>query len=90
MNRSRITSPSTIVAVVLRKRMNAEEDSPATPFTLDGLRQMKEAGQLTTEEYERMKAAMIAHYRASSRAKTERENPASSDPSDLPPGFDED
>jgi len=54
-----------IVGVIVRKRFQ-DDDAPAMPtaFTLSDLRQMHQQGQLTDEEFDRAKKAMLARSRA--------------------------
>jgi hypothetical protein len=53
------------IAVLMWYRRRNEDDEPssAEPWTLDDLRQLRASGSLTEEEYQRVRAAMIATYR---------------------------
>jgi len=54
-----------VIGLVVRKKFQAD-DEPAirTSFTLSDLRQMHQQGQLTDEEFDRAKKALIARSRA--------------------------
>jgi len=46
-----------------RRWLNPEETGPRQPWTLDDLRQMKQAGQITPEEYQALRETLIAAFR---------------------------
>lgn len=46
-----------------RRLLSDEEASVSEPWTLDDLRRLRAAGSLTEDEYQRMRAAVIATYR---------------------------
>ncbi len=54
-----------VLAVALRKRFGADPSSSESPFTLADLKRMLAQGQLTQEEYDRMKAGIVARLQAS-------------------------
>ncbi len=55
-----------VIGYMLRKRLLGGDDGEETiqPFTLADLRRLHREGQLSDEEYERAKAAMIAQTRS--------------------------
>ncbi len=55
-----------VVGYILRRRLLSEDDDPAAaePFTLSDLRRLHREGQLSDEEFERARAAIIARTRA--------------------------
>ena len=57
--------------VVLRRWVKKEESTGGTPWTLYELTQMRDAGELTIQQYERLKANLIDEIRGSSRAERE-------------------
>jgi hypothetical protein len=69
-----------LIAVVLlgfmivswaRRRLTKQDESLTTGFTLSDLRRLHKDGKISTEEFERAKAAIVA----TSKAALERKNP---------------
>jgi hypothetical protein len=48
-----------VAVAVLRKKMSPDEDFHGTGFTLSDLRQMHKKGQMSDEEFERAKLALL-------------------------------
>ena len=48
-----------VAVVVLRKKMSPDEDFHGAGFTLSDLRQMHKKGQMSDEEFERAKVALL-------------------------------
>jgi hypothetical protein len=48
-----------VAVVVLRKKMSPDEDFHGVGFTLSDLRQMHKKGQMSDEEFERAKIALL-------------------------------
>ncbi len=54
-----------VVLLSLRRRLGRDEPSPATGFTLHELREMHARGELTDEEFQRARTALLAGVRRS-------------------------
>lgn len=52
------------VVVLVKRRLAKADDGPQIGFSLSDLRQMRQQGQLTEEEYERARAKMVASLKA--------------------------
>ncbi len=63
-------SAALVLGRYFRRRMN---DPASEPFTLHDLRQMAESGQISTAEYETLRAAMIERTRGGGDARTGEE-----------------
>lgn len=63
-----------VVATLVRRRyMARHDDVPAAGFTLSDLRQLHQSGQMSTEEFEKARSAMIeATKRSEERRKAEQ------------------
>jgi hypothetical protein len=48
-----------IAVAILRKKMSPDEDFHGAGFTLSDLRQLRKKGQMSDEEYERAKIALL-------------------------------
>jgi hypothetical protein len=59
------------VVVWVRRRLSPNEDFHGEGFTLGDLRRLHQAGKLSTEEYEKAKAGIIAAAQAAGRRKEE-------------------
>jgi len=68
-----------VVAITLRKRFASEDRSPLVPFTLAELKRLHHEGQLTDEEYERMKQRTLAGYAIPADAGGEEQPPEGAD-----------
>ena len=73
-----------VTAFVIRKKLRDADDEPAntTAFTMSDLRRLKNEGQISDEEFERTKAALIAHSLAAMNQK--KPAPGSSSKPDSP------
>ena len=67
-----------LVIHLVRRSTRREEDGPAEGFTLHDLRTMHQAGNLTDEEYERAKAALIERVTATADEGPDREQESGS------------
>lgn len=54
-----------VVLLHLRRRLGRDESAPPTGFTLHELREMHARGELTDEEFERARTALLAGVRRS-------------------------
>ena len=54
-----------VVLLHLRRRMGRDESAPPTGFTLHDLREMHARGELTDEEFQRARTALLAGVRRS-------------------------
>ena len=59
------------VVVWVRRRLSPNEDFHGEGFTLGDLRRLHQAGKLSTDEYEKAKAGIIAATQAASKRKEE-------------------
>ena len=57
------------VVVMVKKWANTPEDPVSTGFTLSDLRQMHRSGQMSAEEFERAKGAIVAAAQAAAKRK---------------------
>lgn len=53
----------------MRKRLTSHEEEGAGGFTLSDLRELHKSGKISTEEFERAKARMVAAVQAAARRK---------------------
>jgi hypothetical protein len=74
-----------VVAVMFKKYFGAGESTSEAPFTLADLKRMLAEGQVTQEEYERMKSGILARYHASDPRSDPRTAPRSDAGSALRP-----
>jgi hypothetical protein len=61
-----------ILLMVLRRHMQRDQRQPQVGFTLDDLRRLHGSGDLSDEEFNRAKAAMIAGIRAAAGPPADR------------------
>ena len=61
-----------------RRRLTAGESGSSAPWTLHDLRQLRAAGQLTEQEYERLRSEIIAQF-TGRRADSGAESPPRAD-----------
>jgi len=69
-----VVAASAIVIYLVRRSLGTEDDVPDDGFTLHGLRQMHARGDLTDDEFERAKTALVDRTRG-----TTSENSADAD-----------
>ncbi|UCD75016.1 MAG: SHOCT domain-containing protein [Phycisphaerales bacterium] len=68
-----VVAIGTVVIHLVRRSTSRDEDSPTEGFTLHDLRTMHEAGDLTDEEFERARAALIGRVTAGADEEPDRE-----------------
>jgi hypothetical protein len=64
-----------LATFVFRKKVKQVEDVPPAGFTLSDLRQMHKSGQMSTEEYERARAKLVAVTKHAAAAPAATPNP---------------
>jgi hypothetical protein len=59
-----------VVLMLIRRSMRRETPGPAEGFSLQGLREMHESGQLSDAEFEQARAALIGRVKASASTRS--------------------
>lgn len=68
-----------VVIYYVKRLTTAGAGSAAEPFTLQGLRELRASGQITDDEFERARAAMIGRLTAPESDETAKDEPEADD-----------
>ena len=73
---------------LVKKRLRS--DQPTEPFTIQDLREMREREEITPQEYQAMRAAIIGRLKAASRSESRKPGPLDPQAGDQHPDTDSD